>query len=48
MSQRYVTLTANVEGEDMGRASAQVARALDAAGEPPGACGWRPWDNYHR
>ena len=25
MSQRYVTLTANVEGEDMGRASAQVA-----------------------
>ena len=25
MSQRYVTLTANVEGEDMGRASRQVA-----------------------
>ena len=35
MSQRYVTLTANVEGEDMGRASVQVARALAAAGEPP-------------
>jgi multidrug efflux pump subunit AcrB len=35
MSQRYVTLTANVEGEDMGRASAQVAQALAAAGEPP-------------
>ena len=35
MSQRYVTLTANVEGEDMGRASDQVADALAAAGEPP-------------
>jgi multidrug efflux pump subunit AcrB len=35
MSQRYVTLTANVEGEDMGRASAQVQRALDSAGTPP-------------
>src|SRR6185312_11010948 len=27
--------TANVEGEDMGRASAQVQQAIDAAGEPP-------------
>src|SRR6202012_2760053 len=35
MSQRYLTLTANVEGEDMGRASKQVAAAIDAAGEPP-------------
>ena len=35
MSQRYLTLTANVEGEDMGRASRQVAKALSAAGEPP-------------
>jgi multidrug efflux pump subunit AcrB len=35
MSQRYVTLTANVEGEDMGRASRQVAKALAASGEPP-------------
>ncbi len=35
MSQRYLTLTANVEGEDMGRASHQVARAVAAAGEPP-------------
>jgi multidrug efflux pump subunit AcrB len=35
MSQRYVTLTANVEGEDMGRASRQVAQALAAAGDPP-------------
>ena len=35
MSQRYLTLTANVEGEDMGRASRQVAQAIEAAGEPP-------------
>jgi multidrug efflux pump subunit AcrB len=35
MSQRYLTLTANVEGEDMGRASRQVARAIAAAGTPP-------------
>jgi multidrug efflux pump subunit AcrB len=35
MSQRYVTLIANVEGEDMGRASRQVQKAVDAAGEPP-------------
>ena len=35
MSQRYVTLTANVEGEDMGRASGQVAEAIESAGTPP-------------
>lgn len=35
MSQRYLTLTANVEGEDMGRASKQVAQAIEAAGTPP-------------
>ena len=35
MSQRYLTLTANVEGEDMGRASRQVAQAIAAAGNPP-------------
>jgi multidrug efflux pump subunit AcrB len=35
MSQRYLTLTANVEGEDMGRASRQVAQAIAAAGEKP-------------
>ncbi len=35
MSQRYLTLTANVEGEDMGRASRQVAEAVAAAGKPP-------------
>ena len=35
MSQRYLTLTANVEGEDMGRASRHVEKAVAAAGEPP-------------
>jgi multidrug efflux pump subunit AcrB len=35
MSQRFLTLTANVEGEDMGRASRQVAEAIAAAGGPP-------------
>ena len=35
MSQRYLTLTANVEGEDMGRASDQVAKAVAAAGDAP-------------
>jgi multidrug efflux pump subunit AcrB len=35
MSQRYLTLVANVEGEDMGRASRQVGEAIKAAGEPP-------------
>jgi multidrug efflux pump subunit AcrB len=35
MSQRYLTVTANVEGEDMGRASRQVDRAIEAAGTPP-------------
>jgi multidrug efflux pump subunit AcrB len=34
-SQRYVSITANVEGEDMGRASRQVAAAIEAAGTPP-------------
>jgi multidrug efflux pump subunit AcrB len=35
MSQRYVTLIANVEGEDLGRAAGQVQEAIDAAGTPP-------------
>ena len=35
MSQRYLTLTANVEGEDMGRASSQVREAIASAGDPP-------------
>jgi multidrug efflux pump subunit AcrB len=34
-SQRFLSITANVEGEDMGRASRQVARAIAAAGQPP-------------
>ncbi len=35
MSQRYLTVSANVEGEDMGRASRQVAQVLAEVGEPP-------------
>lgn len=34
-SQRFVSVTANVEGEDLGRASRQVAAAIAAAGDPP-------------
>jgi len=34
-SQRYVSITANVEGEDLGRAAQQVERAIADAGEPP-------------
>jgi multidrug efflux pump subunit AcrB len=33
--QRYLSLTANVEGEDLGRAAKQIHAALEAAGEPP-------------
>jgi multidrug efflux pump subunit AcrB len=33
--QRYVSITANVEGEDLGRASRQVEQAIAAAGRPP-------------
>jgi multidrug efflux pump subunit AcrB len=32
---RYVSLTANVEGEDLGRATDRIKKALQAAGEPP-------------
>jgi multidrug efflux pump subunit AcrB len=35
MSQRYLTIIANVEGEDMGRAARQVRQAVKAAGDPP-------------
>jgi multidrug efflux pump subunit AcrB len=35
MSQRYLTLTANLQGEDMGRAARQVEQAIAAAGQPP-------------
>jgi multidrug efflux pump subunit AcrB len=32
---RYVSLTANIQGEDLGRVSARIDKALLAAGEPP-------------
>jgi multidrug efflux pump subunit AcrB len=35
MSQRFLTVIANVEGEDMGRAASQVRQAVQDAGEPP-------------
>jgi multidrug efflux pump subunit AcrB len=35
MSQRYLTVIANVEGEDMGRAARQVREAARKVGEPP-------------
>ena len=35
MSQRYLTVVANVEGEDMGRAASQVRQAVEDAGTPP-------------
>jgi multidrug efflux pump subunit AcrB len=34
-SQRYVSITANVEGEDLGRAARQVEEAIATAGQPP-------------
>ena len=34
-SQRYLSITANVEGEDMGRASRQVAQAMTPPETPP-------------
>ncbi len=34
-SQRYVSITANVEGEDLGRAARKIEGAIAAAGEPP-------------
>ena len=33
--QRYLSLTANVEGEDLGRAATQISEAIEAAGQPP-------------
>jgi multidrug efflux pump subunit AcrB len=33
--QRLVSMTANIEGEDLGRVAASVTAALEAAGEPP-------------
>jgi multidrug efflux pump subunit AcrB len=34
-SQRYLSINANVEGEDLGRAARQVTQAINAAGKPP-------------
>jgi multidrug efflux pump subunit AcrB len=34
-SQRYVSITANVEGEDLGRAARQIEQAIADAGQPP-------------
>jgi multidrug efflux pump subunit AcrB len=33
---RIVSMTANIEGEDLGRAAERIAAALDEAGTPPG------------
>jgi multidrug efflux pump subunit AcrB len=33
--QRYLSVTANVEGEDLGRAARQIEQAIAAAGQPP-------------
>jgi len=33
--QRYLSVTANVEGEDLGRAARQISHALERAGQPP-------------
>ena len=33
--QRYLSITANVEGEDLGRATRRIAQAIADAGEPP-------------
>ncbi|MCI0457482.1 MAG: efflux RND transporter permease subunit [Gemmataceae bacterium] len=32
---RLVSMTANVEGDDLGRVAGDIARAIEAAGEPP-------------
>ncbi len=34
-SQRYVSITANVEGEDLGRAAGQIRQAIADVGDPP-------------
>ena len=33
--QRYLSITANIEGDDLGRATARIRRAIADAGEPP-------------
>src|SRR6202040_2357862 len=32
---RVVSMTANIEGEDLGRVSARIQKAIDAVGKPP-------------
>jgi multidrug efflux pump subunit AcrB len=34
-AQRYVSITANIEGEDLGRAARQIEQAITSAGQPP-------------
>ncbi len=34
-SQRYVSITANIEGEDLGRAARRIEQAIASAGQPP-------------
>ena len=33
--QRFLSITANVQGEDLGRAATQIDQAIHAAGKPP-------------
>src|SRR5262249_2404783 len=33
--QRYVSMTANIEGDDLGHVASQITQALASAGEPP-------------
>jgi len=33
--QRYLSITANIEGDDLGRATARIRKAIDDAGNPP-------------
>ncbi len=48
MSQRYLTLTANVEGEDMGRASRRFETRSMPPGNRPAAFVWRKWASCRR
>ncbi len=44
----YLTIIANVEGEDMGRAASQVRQAIEDAGRRPAACMSRRWASCRR
>jgi Cu/Ag efflux pump CusA len=48
MSQRYLTVTANVEGEDMGRARARCRRPSRLPARRPRECGCSPWASCRR